>query len=64
MIINFTAVRTSYLIFLLMIVLAEASEEERSLQAKVRQAVSPISGRKKKLTTMRSRVHSVQVESS
>jgi hypothetical protein len=53
-IINFTAIRTSYLIFLLMIVLAEASEEERSLRARVRQAVSPVISRKNKLTTMRS----------
>jgi hypothetical protein len=51
---NFAAIRISYLIFLLMIVLPEASEGERSFLAKVRQALSPVSGRKNELTTMRS----------
>jgi hypothetical protein len=63
MIATFTTIRTSDLIFVLMIVLAEASEQERSLLTKVRQAVSPISSRKNELTTMRSLVHSVRVES-
>jgi hypothetical protein len=48
--------------FLLMIVLAGASEQGRSLLAKMRQAVSLFSNRTNELATMRSRVHSVQAE--